>query len=146
MSPIERSVLPPILRALGDRVGHREDLVALIVKQQVVVAEVGTAHMPVEILRLQIEGEHIGQHRVQRGSNIADGIFAESRRGTQVFALVGDVRGQGCVHDGSPRFVFDAAHSGGSTKGDLLHWPDVLPDRTTLRSHGLEIAPRCDRA
>jgi hypothetical protein len=40
MSPIDRSVVPPILRRpFGNIVGHFENLVRLFVEQKVVVAE-----------------------------------------------------------------------------------------------------------
>jgi hypothetical protein len=61
MSPIDRSVVLPIFRPLRDRVGHREELVAMLVQQQVVAAEMRRAHMPVEVLRLQVEDEDIRQ-------------------------------------------------------------------------------------
>jgi hypothetical protein len=81
MWPIERSVLPPTLRALRDRIRHGEDLIALLVKQQVIVTEVWATHMPVKVLRLHIEREDIRQHAVQCGGNIAYSIFTKCRRG-----------------------------------------------------------------
>jgi hypothetical protein len=53
ISPMERKVLPPIspiLRALGDVVGNGQDLIAVLVEEEVVVAEVWAAHVPMEIL------------------------------------------------------------------------------------------------
>ena len=50
--------------ALGDRIGHGIDLIGLLIQQQVVVAEVRAAHVPVKILGLQVQREHIGQDAV----------------------------------------------------------------------------------
>ena len=65
---------------LGDVVGDGEDLVGLLVEHQVVVAEMRPADMPMEILGLEIEREHIGEQRVERAGDIAAGIVAEIGR------------------------------------------------------------------
>jgi hypothetical protein len=78
--PTERSVAPPILRALGDVVGHREDLLRLLVEQQVVIAEVWTRHVPVEVLGLQIEREGIGHQCPQRRGDVLDRIGTQFGR------------------------------------------------------------------
>src|SRR5882757_7759381 len=41
------------------RVSHRKELIALLVEQKVIVAKIRTAHVPVKILGLRIEREHI---------------------------------------------------------------------------------------
>ena len=67
MWPIERSVVPPILRtrsAISSVVAKIS--VGLFVEHQVVVAEVGAADVPVEVLGLEIEREAVGQQAVQR--------------------------------------------------------------------------------
>ena len=56
--------------ALGDRVGHCENLVGLFIKQQMVVAEVRPAHVPVEILSLQVKREHVRQDGVHRRRDV----------------------------------------------------------------------------
>jgi hypothetical protein len=47
--------------ALGNLVGHGEDLVALLVEHEMIVAEMRSTHMPMEILGLEIERKHIGE-------------------------------------------------------------------------------------
>ena len=82
---------------LGNRIGGREDLLALFVQQQMVVAEMRTGHMPVEILGLEVESEHIGK---QRGSAAEISVMALVGRSDGVFrgaslvfwADVGDIR------------------------------------------------------
>jgi hypothetical protein len=48
-------------RPLGDVVGHGEDLFSLLVQEQMIVAKMAAAHMPVEILRLQVKRKHVGK-------------------------------------------------------------------------------------
>ena len=62
-----------LARALGQLVGAGEDLRGLLVEQQVVVAEVRPADVPVEILGLEIEREGVGQQPVERLGDVADG-------------------------------------------------------------------------
>ena len=45
--------------ALGDVVGHRKNLRSVLIEEQMVVAKMPPAHMPVEILGLQVEGEYV---------------------------------------------------------------------------------------
>ena len=59
-----------LAHALGNGVGHGEDLIAVLVEQQMVIAEMRPAHVPVEILRLEVQREHVGQQRVERARNI----------------------------------------------------------------------------
>jgi hypothetical protein len=47
--------------SLGDLVGHREDLSCVLIQEQVVVAEMLPAHVPVEILVLHVERKHVGK-------------------------------------------------------------------------------------
>ena len=69
--------------ALGDRVGHGEDLFALLVQEQVVVTEVVPAHMPVEILGLEIERENVCEQAPKRGRDVARRIGLEVGGGCQ---------------------------------------------------------------
>ena len=62
MWPIERMVVPPTLRT----VGQCRCLDAPARRQQVVAAEMRAADVPVEILGLHIERERVGQQRVER--------------------------------------------------------------------------------
>ena len=57
----------------GHVVGGAEDVGGLFVEQQVVVAEMRPADVPVEILGLQIEREAVGQKPVESLGNGLDG-------------------------------------------------------------------------
>src|ERR1700704_2960392 len=46
---------------LGDGIGHREQLIRLLIEQQMVITEVRATHVPVEILGFHIEREYVGQ-------------------------------------------------------------------------------------
>ncbi len=61
MSPMECSVVPPSLRARSAiaNIGHGEDLVRVLIQEQMVIAEMRAAHVPVKIFRLQIQREDI---------------------------------------------------------------------------------------
>jgi hypothetical protein len=49
----------------------RKNLRGLLVEQQVVIPEMRTRHMPMEVLRLDVQGEKIGQQRGQRSRKVA---------------------------------------------------------------------------
>ena len=49
---------------LGDHIGHGEQLAGLLIQQRVVVAKMRAAHVPVKILRLEVDGVHIGQYTI----------------------------------------------------------------------------------
>jgi hypothetical protein len=91
---------------LRDRVGGTEDLVGLLVQHQMVVAEVRTGDVPVEILGLDIEREKVGQQRRERAREVPDRIGIQvRRRGERGLA----VRFCGCCgHD-----VYSTENSGG---------------------------------
>ena len=63
--------------ALGDRIGHGEELVGMLVQQQVVVAEMRTAQMPVKALGLEVQGEHVGQGGVHGRRDVAGRLVAQ---------------------------------------------------------------------
>ena len=91
-----------LAHALGQRVGHGEDLIALLVEQQVVVAEMRPAHVPVEVLGLEVDGEGVGEQRVERAGQIADGIGVVDARCLQRrFAALGSFAH--IAHGESPR-------------------------------------------
>src|SRR5262245_15827610 len=46
---------------LGDVVSHRKDLSALLIQEQVVVAEMWSTHVPVEVLGLDVQGKDVAQ-------------------------------------------------------------------------------------
>ena len=62
---------------LRHRVGGGEDLVGLLVQQQVIVAEMRTGNVPVEVLRLDIKGEQVGAQRRQGLGNTLDRVGSE---------------------------------------------------------------------
>src|SRR2546428_9387804 len=50
--------------ALSHDIDGRKNRIGLLVEEQVIVAEVRTGEVPVEVLRLDIERERIGKERV----------------------------------------------------------------------------------
>ena len=67
---------------LGDDVGHGVDLGRLVVEQQMVVAEMRARDVPVEILGLEIERDHVGQQDVEAARHVLAGVGAKVvRRG-----------------------------------------------------------------
>lgn len=50
-------------RALQPR--HCKDLVRMFIQVEMIIADVRARHMPVEVLRLKIEPEYIGEERVE---------------------------------------------------------------------------------
>ena len=75
-----QSRLSDFADALGDDVGRGEDLVGLLVEQQVVVAEMRAADVPVEILGLEVERKGVGQDAVDGTGNVLGGIGAQIGR------------------------------------------------------------------
>ena len=59
---------------LGHRIGDGEDLLGLLVEQQMVVAEMRPADVPVEVLGLEIEREGVGEEPVQRRRDFLSGL------------------------------------------------------------------------
>ena len=62
------------------RIGGCEYLLALLVQQQVIVAKMRARYVPVEILRLDVKGEQVGQDDRQAGRNFYDGMRFNARR------------------------------------------------------------------
>ena len=52
--------------AFGDVVGHGEELVSVVVEEEMIIAEVRAAHMPVEVFGFEIQGENVGEQGVER--------------------------------------------------------------------------------
>src|SRR5471032_1664274 len=100
--------------ALCDRIRHGKDLARLLVEQQVIVAEMRPAHMPMEVLGLEIDREHIRQKWAQRSRYVTGRIGCEARRCAQAFAFVAftGIFDRCCSHIISPsRFEWDAKMS-----------------------------------
>jgi hypothetical protein len=66
--------------AFGDVVGRAQNLLGLLVEQQVIVAEMRTAHVPMEILGLEVERKRIGQDLIELGRVRADGVVGKIGR------------------------------------------------------------------
>ena len=80
--PIERKrQAADLADSLGNRVGHPEELIGLLIEQQLVVAKMRSAHVPVEILGLHIQREDIREDGVQRGGHAAARHRFEMGRG-----------------------------------------------------------------
>jgi len=62
-----------------------------------IVAEMTSADVPVEVLGLQIEGEGVGQQRVERGGDLGDIRRVEIGRGVEI----GGNAGPGFAHGGA---------------------------------------------
>src|SRR5215471_7596755 len=60
--------------AFGDGVGGRENLLALLVEEEMIVAEVGAGHMPMEILGLQVKRKHVGEQDIERAGDLRHGV------------------------------------------------------------------------
>jgi hypothetical protein len=59
---------------LRNRIRSGEDLIRLLVEEEVIVAKVWPRHVPVKVLGLEIEREHIGKEGVQRPGDVAHRI------------------------------------------------------------------------
>ena len=55
----------------------------MLVEQQVIVAKVRSAHVPMEVLGLHIQSEHIGQQRVKSAADMFDSFGAQIAAGCQ---------------------------------------------------------------
>src|SRR5271168_3667796 len=66
-----------LAHTLGDVVGHRKDLAGLIVEQEVVVAKVRPAHMPMKVLGLDIKSKSVGEQRIEGAASVFDGFGTE---------------------------------------------------------------------
>ncbi len=69
--------------ALRNRIGHREYLVRLLIQEQVVIAKVWAAHMPVKVLGLQVKRKHVRQGGVQCSGDILGRIPFQIRGSCQ---------------------------------------------------------------
>src|SRR5947207_15333296 len=64
--------------ALGNGVRHGEKLVALVIEHQVIVAEIRTRHVPMEVLGLEIQREYVRQKHRQIGRDFTNRFFRKS--------------------------------------------------------------------
>jgi hypothetical protein len=49
-----------------ERIADFENLIGLLVEQQMIIAKVRTAHVPVEVLGLDVEHKYVRQKRIER--------------------------------------------------------------------------------
>ena len=63
-----------LANALRDFVCHSKYLVGVVIQQQVVVAKMRTGHMPVKVLRFQIEDENIRNECVKSTRDVFNGF------------------------------------------------------------------------
>lgn len=66
--------------ALGDRIGDGEDLCGLLIKKQVIVPEVGSGDVPVEIFCLQVNRVAVRQNDLQSVGDSHRRAFVKIRR------------------------------------------------------------------
>ena len=82
--PIERMVsTADLARALGQDVDAGLQLVALLVEQEVVVAEMRAADVPVEVLGLDVERERVGDQRIERRRYLTHRLGRQIGRGVE---------------------------------------------------------------
>src|SRR5262249_25596595 len=67
----------------GEDIHAFRQLLGLLVEEQVVVAEMRTADMPVEVLGLDIEREGIGDERIKRSGYVLHCLRREIGRGIE---------------------------------------------------------------
>src|SRR5262245_56923047 len=105
-----------LAHAFGDRIGGGEDLGRLLVEEQMVGAKMRAAHVPMEILGLDVEREGVGQQGVESGGNLAHGGLAEVGGGVEGSSdLVARIKGPDFAHEeNSERLNW--------TKGGGLAW------------------------
>ena len=65
---------------LRDRVRSGEDLVGMLVEKEVIVAKMRPRHVPVKVLGLEVEREHVGKESIQRPRDVPHCIGLEVGR------------------------------------------------------------------
>lgn len=78
---------------LCDQVGHGEKFGRLLVEQEVIIPKVRSRDMPMEILGLDVQGEHVGQQRGEFGGYFPHPLFRQTCRRSerrQAFLAAGD--------------------------------------------------------
>src|SRR5579862_4397162 len=79
-----QGVSPKLAGSLGDIIGHSENLLGLFVKKQMIIAEMATAHMPMEVLRFQIKRKHIGKQTAEIAGDFLDPVTSEIGRRLEI--------------------------------------------------------------
>src|SRR5262245_66650019 len=89
-----------LAHAFGDRIGGGEDLGRLLVKEQMVGAKMRAAHVPMEVLGLDVERKGVGQQGIERGGNLAHGCLAKVGGGVEGSGdLVARIKGPDFAHE-----------------------------------------------
>ena len=63
--------------ALGYVVGHRKNLAAMLIEQEMVIPKVRPTHVPMKILGLQVQSKYVGQQGIESAADVLDGFGAE---------------------------------------------------------------------
>src|SRR5580693_4603742 len=79
-----QGVSPKLAGSLGDIIAHSENLLGLFVKKQMIIAEMATAHMPMEILRFQIKRKHIGKQTAEIAGDFFDTVTRKIGRRLEI--------------------------------------------------------------
>jgi hypothetical protein len=56
-----KGIAPEFASPLRDGIGHRKQLLTVLIEQEMVVAEMASRHVPVEVLRLHVKRESVCQ-------------------------------------------------------------------------------------
>src|SRR5262249_28534861 len=72
---------------LGDVVSHRKDLSALLIQEQVVVAEMWSTHVPVEVFGLDVQGKDVAQQLTKLAGDLDHSVATEVGRALEVSFL-----------------------------------------------------------
>src|ERR1700730_13324598 len=67
-------------RSFGNGIRHGENLLALVIEHQMIVPEVWTRHMPMEILGFEIQRKHVREEQHQCSRNVMNRFFRKIRR------------------------------------------------------------------
>src|SRR5215472_4000237 len=59
-----------LANAFSDDVRHRKELFSMFIKKQMIIPEVMPAHMPVKILRFQIQRENVSKDCIHRARDL----------------------------------------------------------------------------
>jgi len=74
-------VVPPILRTRSARSSVEAKICSeLLIEEQMIIAEVRTADVPVEVLGFQVERERGGQDFIELGRNFTDRVGGQIGR------------------------------------------------------------------
>jgi len=67
----------PFKEASPRVIRHGEDLVAMLIQQQMIIAEMAAAHVPMEVFRLHVQPEYIRQQEAQFLADLVDAVMLQ---------------------------------------------------------------------